>query len=62
MSFRFDETIRGQRFYDAQLPRLIAAIESNTAELKRANDLKEQELALLKGDADIAELPNDTRD
>lgn len=40
MSIRFDETIRGQRFYDAQLPRLIKAIEENTKELKRANEIK----------------------
>ena len=59
---RFDETVRGMRFYDSQLPKLIKAIEENTAELKRANDLKEQELSLLKGDVDIAELPNDTWD
>lgn len=44
MGPRFDETPRGRRFYDSQLPKLIAAIEANTAELKRANDLKEQEL------------------
>lgn len=46
MGPRFDETIRGQRFYDSQLPKLIKAIEENTKELKRANDLKEKELGL----------------
>ena len=40
MSFRFDETLRGQRFYDSQLPKLIRAIEENTQELKRANEIK----------------------
>ena len=44
MGPRFDETVRGRKFYDSQLPKLIKAIEDNTAELKRANDLKEQEL------------------
>lgn len=44
MGPRFDETIRGRKFYDAQLPALIKAIEANTAELKRANDLKEAEM------------------
>ena len=44
MSVRFDETLRGRKFYDSQLPKLIKAIEANTAELKRANDLKELEL------------------
>ncbi len=59
MAIRFDETMQGKRFFNSQLPKLIAAIEANTAELKRANDLKEQELALLKGDVDIAELPDE---
>lgn len=44
MGPRFDETVRGARFFDAQLPRLIKVIEDNTAELKRANDLKELEI------------------
>lgn len=44
MPVRFDETLRGRKFYDSQLPKLIKAIEANTAELKRANDLKELEL------------------
>lgn len=46
MGVRFDETIRGRKFYDGDLPRLIKAIEANTAELKRANDLKEAELGV----------------
>lgn len=44
MGPRFDETVRGRKFFDGQLPQLIKAIEANTAELKRANDLKEKEL------------------
>ena len=41
---RFDETLRGRKFFEADLPRLIKSIEANTAELKRMNDLKEAEL------------------
>lgn len=44
MAVRFDETIRGRKFFDAQLPKLIRAITENTEELKRANDLKALEL------------------
>lgn len=52
MGPRFDETQRGRKFYDSQLPKLIKAIEENTAELKRANDLKEKELASKGADND----------
>ena len=44
---RFDETVRGRKFFDGQLPTLIKAIQENTAEMKRANDLKEKEFKLL---------------
>ena len=44
MGPRFDETPRGRKFYDGQLPKLIKAIEENTAELKRYNNLKAAEL------------------
>ena len=54
MGPRFDETQRGRKFYDADLPKLvkaiseipalIKAIQENTAELKRRNDLKAAEL------------------
>lgn len=44
MGLRFDETARGRIFFERQLPKLIKAIEENTKEMKRANDLKEQEL------------------
>lgn len=52
MGPRFDETLRGRKFFDTDIPKLIKAIKENTAELKRANDLKEAELNLNKGDAD----------
>lgn len=44
MGPRFDETVRGRKFFEADLPKLIRAITENTEELKRANDLKELEL------------------
>lgn len=44
MGLRFDETVRGRKFFEADLPKLIRAITENTEELKRANDLKELEL------------------
>ena len=58
MGPRFDETRRGQKFFDRDLPMLIKALNEHTAELKRANDLKtielEEELGydLNKGDVD----------
>ena len=48
MVVRFDETPRGRKFYERDLPKLIKAIEENTLELKRANDLKEKELKICK--------------
>ena len=44
VNIRFDETVRGRKFYEADVPKLIRAICENTEELKRANDLKELEL------------------
>ena len=44
MGPRFDETIRGRKFFDGHLPKLIKALEEHTKELKRFNDLKEKEL------------------
>ena len=52
MGPRFDETVRGRKFFDSDLPKLIKALNENTAEPKRANDLKEAELNLNKGDAE----------
>lgn len=52
MGLRFDETARGRIFFESQLPKLIKSIEENTAELKRANDLKEKELASKGADND----------
>ena len=42
---QFHETVMGQRFFQGQLPKLIKALEKIGAELERANDLKEKELA-----------------
>lgn len=42
MGLRFDETARGRIFFESQLPKLIKAIEENTKEMKRANDIKEK--------------------
>ena len=47
MGPRFDETPAGRKFYAGDFPKLIKAIEENTAELKRVNDLKAKELELL---------------
>lgn len=44
MSFRFDETQRGRKFYDSDIPKLVKALSGIHEELKRANDLKELEL------------------
>lgn len=44
MAVRFDETPRGRTFFESHVPMMIKAIEDHTAELKRANDLKEKEL------------------
>lgn len=41
---QFHETEYGRRFLDQQLPELIRNIEKLNKELKRANDLKEEEL------------------
>lgn len=41
----FYNTIAGHRFYEHQLPELVRVLEKIAAELKRANDLKEQEIA-----------------
>lgn len=47
MGINFHETVMGRRFFEGQLPALIKAIEANTAEMKRANDLKEKEQKLM---------------
>lgn len=43
MGPEFFQTPAGRKFFGADLPKLIKAIEANTAEIKRANDLKEAE-------------------
>lgn len=40
----FDKTVRGARFYDYDFPEFIRTMKEFTQELKRANDLKEQEI------------------
>ena len=45
MSIQFHETIRGQRFFDGTLPRICNALEAIASELKRANDLADQNLS-----------------
>lgn len=45
MGPEFFQTPVGRKFFGADLPKLIKAIEANTEELKRANDLKERELS-----------------
>ena len=44
MGPQFFETPMGRKFLEGTIPKLVAAIEANTAEIKRANDLKEKEL------------------
>lgn len=41
---QFHETILGRRFFEGQLPKLIEKLDTLANELKRRNDLKEQEL------------------
>lgn len=50
MGISFHETIMGKKFYEGTLPRLIKAIEENTKEMKRANDLKEIELGVTRNE------------
>ena len=50
MGPRFDETPRGRRFFEADLPKLIKAIQELTEEMKRTNDLKEKELDEVNND------------
>lgn len=40
----FFQTRMGQKFYEHDVPKITKTLESIAAELKRANDLKEQEL------------------
>lgn len=41
---QFHQTGYGRAFFELQLPKLIASIETLSVQLKRANDLKEQEM------------------
>lgn len=40
----FFETIMGHKFYEHSVPEIIKNLNKIAVELKRANDLKEQEL------------------
>lgn len=40
---QFFETVAGRRFYEHQLPELLKLLDKIAVELKRSNDLKEQE-------------------
>ena len=42
----FFQTMMGRKFYEADVPRVARALEDIAKELRRANDLKEQELGL----------------
>jgi hypothetical protein len=41
----FFQTGMGKRFYEFTMPKLIESLDSLTAEMKRANDLKEKEMS-----------------
>ncbi|GAF68320.1 unnamed protein product [marine sediment metagenome] len=45
MSVEFFQTIMGKRFYEGTAPRIADKLSDIAKELKRANDLKEKELA-----------------
>lgn len=38
MTIRFDQTVRGARFYDHELPRALRLLEQFLPELRRFND------------------------
>lgn len=44
MSAEFFQTRMGKKFYEADVPRLANALEQIAKEMKRANDMKEEEL------------------
>lgn len=41
---QFFQTIMGRKFYEGDVPQITKALKGIHEELKRANDLKEQEL------------------
>ena len=47
----FFQTRMGQKFYEGTMPRLVEAVNNLTAEMKRQNDLTEQQLKKGEGDA-----------
>lgn len=52
---QFFQTVMGKRFYEGCVPRIAKALETIGQELKRANDLKEQELPKEVSAKDIAD-------
>ena len=46
MGAEFFQTVMGHTFYEGTMPRIAESLESLAVEFKRANDLKEKELAL----------------
>ena len=44
MGPQFFQTLMGKSFFEGQVPKISKALTDIGAELKRANDLKEQEL------------------
>lgn len=46
MAVQFHETIIGHRILESSIPKAIKALEEIAYELKRQNDLKEEELKL----------------
>lgn len=59
MGPRFDETPRGRRFFESDLPKLIKAIQELTEEMKRTNDLKAEEYKRKYGYDLLDEVNND---
>jgi len=46
MGPQFFQTVMGRAFYEGTVPRIAKSLASIATELKRQNDLKEQELGL----------------
>lgn len=55
MSFEFQNTVRGQRFFDHDLPNLTENIKALRIEISRLNQLKADELELREKELRIRE-------
>ena len=53
MGPEFFQTIMGKRFYEGTVPNIARSLECIAEELKRANDLKEQEMQETKTRMDM---------